>query len=119
MEKVEKARETFNVIEDGKAQNSTQEFNKGVNIVETDPAIEHISNQNEPLNRCEEESYVEPNPEVIVEITENSVAEDSGIVAPILQTDAGEIISKFKQNEEEKQESGEGQPPATDLLSKH
>ena len=50
------------------------------------------------------------------------MAEDSGIVAPILQTDAGEIISKFQQSdqdEEEEQESGEGPPPATDLVSKH
>ena len=36
MKEVEKARETFDVIQDGKAQNLTSKFNEGVNIVETE-----------------------------------------------------------------------------------
>ena len=116
MEEVEDAEETFDdfdIIQDGKTQNSAEEFNKGVNIVETETsATEQISNQTEPLNHCEEEAYVEPSPEGIEEITENSVAEDSGIVAHILQTESADvaIITKFEQNalhEEDKQGSRE------------
>ena len=66
MEEVEDAEETsddFDVIQDGKAQNLTDEFNKVVNIVETDTsATEQISNQNDYLNHCEEEACVEPSP---------------------------------------------------------
>ena len=126
MKEVEDAEETFDdfdVIQDGKAQNLTDEFNKVVNIVETDTsATEQISNQNEPLNHCEEEACVEPSPDGIVEITENTVAEDSGIVATIVQTDTEDvaIITKFEQNaqhEEDIQESREEPAPANNEVN--
>ena len=121
MEEVEDAEETFDdfdVIQDGKAQNLTEEFNAGLNIVETETsATEQITNLNEPLNNCEKEAYVEPSPEGIVEISENTVAEDSGIVAPIFRTDAEDVTisTEFEQNaqhEEDKQESREEPAPA-------
>ena len=96
MEEVEKARETFDVIQDGKAQNLTDKFNEGVNIVETEnSATEQISKLNKPLNHCEEEAFIEPSPEVIVIIEENS------------------------HHEEDKQESTEQPAPPTDLVSEH
>ena len=96
MEEVEKARETFDVIQDGKAQNLTDKFNEGVNIVETENyATEQISKLNKPLNHCEEEAYVESSPAGIVTLAENS------------------------HHEEDTQESIEQSAPPTELVSEH
>jgi hypothetical protein len=92
LKEVEKARETFDVFQDGKAHNLTDKFNEGVNIVETDnSATEQISNLNKPLNHCEEEAYVESSPAGIPTLEENYHYDD------------------------DKQEGGEA--PPTDLVS--